>query len=156
MSRADGRKRAKNRVFTDIRQFSTCFSAMLQPISLKPAQHIATISPNNPLKFQPDRPRWGRAVSQAVRQKSAENGILPDFRQCLARYSAVSQPIGPVSEIWFPKGAQWCHKNFSQAGQAGFFREMARIMNRDRPLGWDTQITKVIRGVGGCASGLKK
>ena len=60
----------------DIYWFSAVFgiypSGIPQPILLK-LEHISTISPNIPLKFQPDRLRWSRAASQAVRRKSAGN-----------------------------------------------------------------------------------
>ena len=75
-SQAVGRKRDKNCVFSHFRQFSACNSAPPQPIWLKLAPEIATISPNNPLKFQPDRPRWGRAGSRAVGPNSGKNRIF--------------------------------------------------------------------------------
>ena len=71
------RKSAENHdFFPDFRQFWVSNSTVHQPALLKLAPHIATISPNNPLKFQPDRPRWVRAATRAVRRKSAKITIF--------------------------------------------------------------------------------
>ena len=70
----------RSRFFIDIEQFLAYNSAVTQPISLRHAVHIATILPNNPLKFKPDQLRWGWVASRAVIRKSTKNwDFLPIF-----------------------------------------------------------------------------
>ena len=45
--------------FANFWQFSARSLAVLQPIWPKLSPYIAPTSPTNPLKFQPDQPRWG-------------------------------------------------------------------------------------------------
>ena len=92
---SQAKQRQKSRFFANFCQFLARCSAVPQPIWPKLSPDIAPTSPTIPLKFEPDRPRWGRAASQAVGEKSRKSPFFVNFRQFLARSSAVPHPIWP-------------------------------------------------------------